>query len=77
MKMTKMRWIKGPTKNSYFRDGINPGPCVVLNKEVMTIQRRQKAQKILVGQKVRERFRNTKSWWNFTPKLWVRLQAKF
>ena len=56
-----MRWIKSPTKNSYFRDGINPGPCEVLNKEVMKERQMQRAQRKLVGPEVREQFRNTKS----------------
>ncbi len=75
--MAKMWRIEGPAENSYFRDGINPGPCVVLNKEVMTTNQRRIAQRKSVGQKVREQSLNTKSWWNFTPKLWVHLQAKF
>jgi hypothetical protein len=75
--MAKMWRIKSTAENSYFRDGINPGPCVVLNKEVARELRKQKAQRILGAQKVHEPSLNTKSWLNFTPKLRVRLQAKF
>jgi len=59
--VAKMRWIKSPTKNSYFRDGINPGPCEVLSKEVTKERRMQRDQRRLVGLQVRERFLNTKS----------------
>lgn len=75
--MAKMWRIKGTAENSYFRDGINPGPYVVLNKEVMTIIRRRITRRKSEGRKVRELSLNAKSWWNFTPKPWVHLQAKF
>jgi len=61
MKMTKMWWIKCPTENSYFRDGINPGPCEVLNREVKRELRMQRDQRRLVGLQVRELPLNTKS----------------
>ena len=56
-----MRWIERSTKNSYFRDGINPGPCEVLSKEVRRELRRQIDQRRLVEPQVRERSQNTKS----------------
>ena len=68
MKMAKMRWIKCPTKNSYFRDEINPGPCEVLNREVVKELRRQRGQRKLAMLEVRERFRNTESWAELYPK---------
>jgi hypothetical protein len=61
MKVTKMRWIKCPTKNSYFRDEINPGPYEVLNKEAKLEHRKQRDQRRLVGLQVRELPLNTKS----------------
>jgi len=61
MKVTKMRWIKCPTKNSYFRDEINPGPYEVLNREAKLERRRQRGQRKLAKLEVRERFLNTKS----------------
>jgi hypothetical protein len=61
MKMAKMWWIKGPTKNSYFRDEINPGPCEVLNKEVVKERQMQRDQRKLATLEVREQLLNTKS----------------
>jgi len=61
MKVTKMWWIKSSAKDSYLRDGINPGPCEVLSKEVVREVRRQIAQRKLVELQVRERSLNTKS----------------
>jgi hypothetical protein len=61
MKMAKMWWIKGPTKNAYFRDGINPDLCEVLKKEEEIERRKQRARRRLVALKVRVRFLNTKS----------------
>jgi hypothetical protein len=75
--MAKMWRVEGAAENSYFRDGINPGPCAVLNKEEAIEGRRQIARKILGALKVHEPSLHTKSWLNFTPKLRVRLQAKF
>ena len=77
MKMAKMWWIKSPTKNSYFRDEINPGPCEVLNREEVKELRMRIDQRKLAMLEVRERFQNTKSWPNFTPKLRGLLQATF
>lgn len=56
-----MRWIKSSAKNSYFRDGINPGPCEVLSKEEVRELQKRIDQRRLVGPKVRERSPNTKS----------------
>jgi hypothetical protein len=56
-----MRWIKSSTKNSYFRDGINPGPCEVLSKEAKRECQKQIVQRKQVMLGVRERSRNTKS----------------
>jgi hypothetical protein len=61
MKVAKMRWIKGPTKNSYFRDEINPGPYEVLNKEVVKERQMQRDQRKLAKLEVREQLLNTKS----------------
>jgi hypothetical protein len=61
MKVTKMWWIKSSAKDSYLRDGINPGPCEVLSKEVAREDQRQINQRRLVEQQVRERSLNTKS----------------
>ena len=77
MKMAKMWWIKCPTKNSYFRDEINPGPCEVLNREVVKELRKRIDQRKLATLEVRELFRNTKSWLNFTPKPAGLLQEVF
>jgi hypothetical protein len=77
MKMAKMWWIKCPTKNSYFRDGINPGPCEVLSREVASELRMRIGQRKLAMLEVRERFQNTKSWLNFTPKPAGLLQEEF
>jgi hypothetical protein len=59
--MANMRWIKCPTKNSYFRDEINPGPCEVLSREVAQEHQLQRGQRKLATLEVRERFRNKKS----------------
>jgi hypothetical protein len=75
--MAKMWWIKRSTKNSYFRDEINPGPCEVLNREVVKELRKRIAQRKLATLEVRELFRNTKSWLNFTPKPAGLLQEVF
>ena len=56
-----MWWIKSPTKNSYFRDGINPGPCEVLSKEARPEHQMQRGQRRPVRQEVREQLLNTKS----------------
>ena len=56
-----MRRIECPTKNSYFRDGINPDLCEVLNKVKVRALRRQRDQRKLEVQIVRVRFQNTKS----------------
>jgi hypothetical protein len=61
MKMAKMWWIKGPTKNSYFRDEINPGPCEVLNREEVKELRMRIGQRKLATLEVREQLLNTKS----------------
>jgi hypothetical protein len=61
MKMAKMWWIKCPTKNSYFRDEINPGPCEVLNREEVKELRMRIGQRKLATLEVREQLLNTKS----------------
>jgi hypothetical protein len=77
VKVAKMRWIKSSTKNSYFRDEINPGPCEVLSKEVRQERQMKRGQRRLAMLEVRERFQNTKSWLNFTPKPAGLLQEEF
>ena len=56
-----MRWIKSPTKNSYFRDGINPDLCEVLNTVEAKALQKQRDQRKLEKLEVREPFQNTKS----------------
>ena len=56
-----MRWIERSTKNSYFRDEINPGPCEVLNREEVKELQMRIDQRRLVEPQVRERSQNTKS----------------
>jgi hypothetical protein len=61
MKVAKMRWIKCPTKNSYFRDEINPGPYEVLSREARSKHQMQRGQRKLATLEVREQLLNTKS----------------
>jgi hypothetical protein len=56
-----MRWIKCPTKNSYFRDEINPGPYEVLSREARSKHQMQRGQRKLATLEVREQLLNTKS----------------